>query len=1172
MMSIEKLREEGIRWVEANRSKRFSGVTKLLTDLYPDNAHFIYELLQNAEDARDKSVPNRSGASVVRFTLNDDALEFEHNGEGLFTLEDVGRITGIGDSAKRDDPTSIGKFGIGFKAVFAYTNTPEIHSGEFHFRIHDLVVPETEGVTRPRMSETETRFIFPFDNPKKPPLQAVAEIVQGLRALGDNTLLFLHNIHKIEYLLPDGSFGSLERIDHDGGHIEIRANHPGGKDTVSHWLRFQKDIEVDDEDGKPKNCRIAIAYSVVEEDDKKKSQPAWKIVPLDHGQVSIYFPAEKETSNLRFHLHAPFASTVARDSVRDCDANRRLRDHIANLLVESLTAIRDRSMLTMGFLAVLPNQMDNLPSFYEPIRHVIVRAFKDEALTPTRSGSYAPAAELYRGPAKIAEVLNDDDLSFLTNGEPPLWAANPPQQNQREDRFLDTLKIDRWGWSELASSLSCIDDDERKPIENWISQKDDSWLMRLYALLGEAYDVHNECVDAEGFRIVRVETGQADEHVFPQEAFFPPEQETTPPRDILFVKFTVYNTGRNEAQKKFAVSFLEHIGVRPFDAKAVIELRLGHHDNPPDQAGDGHYKDLKQFIAYWKKNPADADLFKKHTFLLGTSEDGTLDCHRPAQLCIDVPYLSTGLAELTSIHKKNVLWPAYKYKLNESQFTDFISFLQAVGVMHGLNVSRASLHSNPNVKDLWKGLYGTRSTYTGISEDYSINALDSYTKLQSVSASRLVWHALIRAESRSAKARYRPNQQYQTREVDSQLVLHLKTCAWIPDKSDIFRRPQDMTRDGLRTDFPYDDRNGLLTAIGFGENEIKQTAEYKQDVIILSKYNLTPEIAEELRQLSCDEQQELLANIRQKRESSNHSQMEPLPTSPAPNPQRRFEKGIEQAEEAEEKTYEVCQRSVRVTSPPGVKEYLLGKNINENGNVICQICNGKMPFKINGKDYFEGVQCISDIKREVPANYLALCPNCAAEYKHGNSTKDDDISESILNLKSNASIDLLTIPLEMPVHCSLRFTQKHLIDLQAILNAFLIGERADYSNSGIFDTESGPLDNEDLAVDAAPMPCPETQSVIPITNQGEERHYINGRELIVARHPRLGNSVKKCPYCACEVSEGKFQKHISKKCPKRPTKSSLQTLQTNKTISWHPRCRFCDGFAMPGSDVCYSCG
>ena len=60
---------------------------RLLADFYPDNAHFIYELLQNAEDAK---------ASEVQFVLNTGSIEFEHNGSDLFTIEDVEAITNIG--------------------------------------------------------------------------------------------------------------------------------------------------------------------------------------------------------------------------------------------------------------------------------------------------------------------------------------------------------------------------------------------------------------------------------------------------------------------------------------------------------------------------------------------------------------------------------------------------------------------------------------------------------------------------------------------------------------------------------------------------------------------------------------------------------------------------------------------------------------------------------------------------------------------------------------------------------------------------------------------------------------------------------------------------------------------------------------------------------------------
>ena len=86
--SLQELRQERLEWVEASRKNNFDkGIKRLLTELYPDNAHFIYELLQNAEDAHDRNVPGSKGAAAVRFTLNNDSVEFEHDGEMLFSLK-----------------------------------------------------------------------------------------------------------------------------------------------------------------------------------------------------------------------------------------------------------------------------------------------------------------------------------------------------------------------------------------------------------------------------------------------------------------------------------------------------------------------------------------------------------------------------------------------------------------------------------------------------------------------------------------------------------------------------------------------------------------------------------------------------------------------------------------------------------------------------------------------------------------------------------------------------------------------------------------------------------------------------------------------------------------------------------------------------------------------------
>ena len=80
-MTINELSADRKRLLkELIDNKMLEGFKRWLTDLYPDNAHFIYELLQNAEDA---------GASEVQFILNADRLEFEHNGPELFNINHV---------------------------------------------------------------------------------------------------------------------------------------------------------------------------------------------------------------------------------------------------------------------------------------------------------------------------------------------------------------------------------------------------------------------------------------------------------------------------------------------------------------------------------------------------------------------------------------------------------------------------------------------------------------------------------------------------------------------------------------------------------------------------------------------------------------------------------------------------------------------------------------------------------------------------------------------------------------------------------------------------------------------------------------------------------------------------------------------------------------------------
>ena len=111
--------------------------------------------------------------------------------------------------------------------------------------------------------------------------------------------------------------------------------------------------------------------------------------------------------------------------------------------------------------------------------------------------------------------------------------------------------------------------------------------MRFYALLSEVCDIHDKRADIRNLNIIRVSTVDGDKHVMPTEAFFPVEDdETPPPTGVWFVKSTVYSGGRSESRKKYAKSFLETAGVRPYDAKASVRLRLERYEKPPKQVED----------------------------------------------------------------------------------------------------------------------------------------------------------------------------------------------------------------------------------------------------------------------------------------------------------------------------------------------------------------------------------------------------------------------------------------------------------------------------------------------------------------------------------------------------------------------------------------------------------
>ncbi len=269
----------------------------LLANRYDDRTHFIFELLQNAEDAFARR-PDWEGSRAVKFSLSGGVLRVSHSGKA-FDDRDVRGICGIAESTK--DLTEIGRFGIGFKSVYAFTDRPEVHSGNEDFAIESFVWPTA--ITALGYQADETVFVLPL---RKSDEGARTEIAEGLRRLGSRTLLFLRHIDEIDWSVdggPSGLYvrGKPEEIDEDVYRIILLGEEQGKPEVEETWLLFSRVAKT--LDGVIAG-RVEIAFSIAHE----KKSDRWLIGAVSDSPLVVFFPTMLPT-HLGFLVQGPYRTT-----------------------------------------------------------------------------------------------------------------------------------------------------------------------------------------------------------------------------------------------------------------------------------------------------------------------------------------------------------------------------------------------------------------------------------------------------------------------------------------------------------------------------------------------------------------------------------------------------------------------------------------------------------------------------------------------------------------------------------------------------------------------------------------------------------------------------------------------------------------------------------------------
>lgn len=497
--NYEEICEENRRRYGTEGAQKSGG---LAAGLYDNRTHFIFELLQNAEDALGRR-GDWHGPRKVAFALTPTSLALSHFGRP-FDEADVRSVCDIAESTKHE--FSIGRFGLGFKSVYTVTDLPEIHSGDEDFAIEGYVFPKR--ADRTAREADETQIVLPL---KAEDTTAPQEITAGFRHLGPGALLFLRHIDEINWSVEGGASGfylrnSPESLGPNVQRITVIGQESGQPEVDQNWLVFHRDVFSAEQE---KVGRVEIAFSLVA---VKDSPGRWAVRPVATSPLVVFFPTVV-TTYLGFLVQGPYRTTPSRDNIPPGEPwNQHLVKETASLLVEAMRWMRDKAMLDVSALRCLPLDREKFPqdSRFAPLFDAVQQAFQEEALLPTFDGGHVAAsqAKLARS-QELRELFSPEQIAVLFGSETAAWLSGDITQDKAPEirwYLMHELDIDEIRPEKLVPSLT----------KSFLEAQPDEWVLRLYEFLSAQEKTLRRHLDTvplirldDGTHVVARENGKA---------------------------------------------------------------------------------------------------------------------------------------------------------------------------------------------------------------------------------------------------------------------------------------------------------------------------------------------------------------------------------------------------------------------------------------------------------------------------------------------------------------------------------------------------------------------------------------------------------------------------------------------------------------------------------------
>lgn len=770
---------------QARLERTAANSIRTLANLYAERAHFVFELLQNAEDALRRRPSGWRGSRTVNFQLASQCLRVSHYGEP-FNAGDVQAICSVGETTK--ELTDIGRFGIGFKSVYAFTDRPRVHSGLEDFAITDFVRP----VAAPVMERdpAETVILIPL---KADDASGHDEIARGIGRLGASALLFLRQIEEIHWSVEDRRSGLYLRepkeIASGVRRVTVVGQEQGKPDVYEEWLVFSNAVAA--KDGQLAG-HVELAFSLTRDEGSQRD----RLQRVERSPLVVFFPTVLET-HLGFLVQGPYRTTPSRDNVPRGDTwNQRLVSETASLLGRTLCWLRDNDFLDGAALRCLPLDSAKFgeASMFASLYNATKSALSTDSLLPRFDAGHVPASRARLGRTQeLRDLFTPTQLAALYGAQGELvWLSGDITQDR-------TPELRRYLMQELEVPELTPETIITRLDRGFLEAQTDPWIGKLYEFLGGQPGLLPRL---KGIPLIRLEDGS---HVSPSldgqpQAFLPGPIATGFP----VVRATV-------CASSTALAFLKSLGLtQPDPVDDVVRNLLPKYREDEVDVSDADYEsDIGRIVnAFGTDSKGQREkllaALRVTPFVMAVDVgDASEHVAKPGDIYVATERLQELFASVPDVLLADNRYPC----LRGEDVRELLEACGAVRYLRPIDDSSLSLEEKADLRT--QAGHSETSGYKDRITDWALfgltgllDALPGLTPEQRRTKARLLWEELAFLEERRGKGIFTGEYawthygSYRT-SFDAAFVRALNNNTWVPDQNGNLQRPALVPFDSL---------------------------------------------------------------------------------------------------------------------------------------------------------------------------------------------------------------------------------------------------------------------------------------------------------------------------------------------------------------------------------------